>query len=296
MKISHREWIQLSSYLDGALNPKEMNLFEKRIQQNPGLQSALKELQITKNVLKHAPQVTIPRNFTLTHAMVGIKPRVPAGRGYRLAAAALSFLFIGVVVLDFSSLIAGGSFAPSAPKEMLQDAVSESAADFMEEPSLMAAGEETEMNHVPASTEADLPHEEGAPSAAARGVEEAEIVGMAEEEQKSADEFYNEPSPNLAEADGDIPSGDQTLPPETITTADEEVLPTQALTTTIDESLPTLAQELQPTVQVYDSEETLLDMERKPVVSTMRILEILLGFSAVAFAVVGGIIKRRRNS
>ncbi|MCJ7734415.1 MAG: hypothetical protein MUP11_07690 [Anaerolineales bacterium] len=295
MKISQREWIQLSSYLDGALNPKEMNLFEKRIQQNPELQSALKELQITKNVLKHAPQITVPRNFTLTHAMLGIKSRAPAGRGYRLVAAALSFLFIGVVVLDFGSQIAVGSFAPSAPKEMMLEAVSESAADSMEEPSLMAAGEETEMNRAPASTEADLPHEEGAPAAAAEAVEEAEMVGMAEEEEKSTDEFFSEPSSNLAEADGDVTSEDQALPTETITTADEEVLPTQAITTTIDESLPTLAQVPQPNVQVYDSEETLLDMERKPVVSTLRILEILFGFGAVAFAVAGGV-KRRRNS
>ncbi|TFG47973.1 MAG: hypothetical protein E4H33_04990 [Anaerolineales bacterium] len=259
-----------------------MNLFEKRIQQNPELQSALKELQITKNVLKHAPQITVPRNFTLTHAIVGIKSRAPAGRGYRLAAAALSFLFIGVVLLDFGSLIAVGSFAPSAPKEMMLEAVSESAADSMEEPSLMAAREETEMNRAPASTEADLPYEEGAPAAAAETVGEAEMVGMAEEEEKSADEFFSEPSPNLAEADGDVSSKDQALPTETITTADEEVL-------------PTLAQVSQPTVQVYDSEETLLEMERKPVVSTLRILEILFGFGAVAFAVAGGI-KRWRNS
>ncbi|MCJ7714921.1 MAG: hypothetical protein MUO54_00165 [Anaerolineales bacterium] len=185
MKISDREWIQLSSYLDGELNPKEENLLEKRIQRNPELQSALKELQTAKRVLKLTPQISIPRNFTLTPAMLGIKNRPPAGRGYRLAAVALSCLFIGVVVLDFGSLLLlGGSFAPSAPKEMMFEAVSESAADSMEEPALIAAGEEAEADRAAVEVEADLTQEEGAPAVAAEAVEEAEAVGMAETEEK----------------------------------------------------------------------------------------------------------------
>ncbi|NQS91546.1 MAG: hypothetical protein HQ574_03990, partial [Chloroflexi bacterium] len=252
MKISNREWVQLSSYLDGELNPKEKNLLEKRILQNPQLQSALKELQTAKKVLKHTPQISVPRNFTLIPAMVGIKTRRPAGRGYRLAAVALSFLFIGVVVLDFGSLLLlGGSFAPTAPKEMILEAVSESAADSMEEPSLMAAGEEAEAERAAVEVETDLSQEEGAPAVAAEAVEEAEAVGMAEAEEKSADEVLSEPATNQADSDGEGFAEDQVLPTQTSTMADDGSLPTEAQKTTADEVLSTQTPAPQPTGQVY---------------------------------------------
>jgi len=41
MKISNRDWVQLSSYLDGEMNPREIKRIEDRLAKEPVLQHTL---------------------------------------------------------------------------------------------------------------------------------------------------------------------------------------------------------------------------------------------------------------
>lgn len=97
-RIFPDDWEILSAYLDGQLSDREMTQLRQRLDAQPELQRALDELQRTKMVLRSAPRRRVPRNFTLTPAMVPTpKP------WYRLAptlsfASALAFLLL---VLSF---------------------------------------------------------------------------------------------------------------------------------------------------------------------------------------------------
>ncbi len=102
-RISPKEWILLSSYLDDELNPRERARVESRLQADPVLQEALDSLQRTKAVLRRAPIRRAPRNFTLPASMAQTRPSltlrlVPALR-LSSAVAALAAVFFMVSTL-----------------------------------------------------------------------------------------------------------------------------------------------------------------------------------------------------
>lgn len=55
----------LSAYLDNQLSARDRSQLEIRLAAEPALRAALDELQLTVAVLKAAPQIAVPRNFTL---------------------------------------------------------------------------------------------------------------------------------------------------------------------------------------------------------------------------------------
>jgi len=135
-QIKSRDWEVLSAYLDGQLTTREYARLETRLKSDPELQSALKELRQTRNILRSLPKLRIPRNFTLTPEMLRFKrdtTRIfPVLRfASVLAMILLAFVFIG----DFMLL--------SAPSTVLDMEVSndvytppqlvEKAAEIQEE-------------------------------------------------------------------------------------------------------------------------------------------------------------------
>ncbi len=105
-RISPKEWILLSSYLDDELNPREKARVETRLQAETELRDALESLRRTKEVLRRAPARRAPRNFTLPASMAQTHPGltlrlVPALR-LSSAVAALAAVFFMV-----SSLMGG---------------------------------------------------------------------------------------------------------------------------------------------------------------------------------------------
>jgi hypothetical protein len=105
-QLSHRDYEQISAYLDGGLKPKERARVEARLQSNDALQAALQEIRKTRSLLRSLPRMRSPRNFTLTPAMVG-KPVTRLGlypRSYytlRLSAVLSSVLLVCVLIGDF---------------------------------------------------------------------------------------------------------------------------------------------------------------------------------------------------
>ncbi|MEN4012879.1 MAG: hypothetical protein ROW48_12655 [Bellilinea sp.] len=98
-QLTSQEWILLSSYLDGELNPQEKMRVEALLQNNPHIQAAYESLAKTKAVLRSAPRRKAPRNFTLSPAVAQQPQRifqwVPALRfSSAIAALAAVFMFV----------------------------------------------------------------------------------------------------------------------------------------------------------------------------------------------------------
>lgn len=184
MNISKRDWVQLSAYVDGELNQREKVKLENRIEENPVFQAALEDLKQAKDVLAHTPRVPVPRNFTLRRSQVESQQRrvIPA-QGYRLAAAVLSFLFIGVVVVDIgSAALRGGMLASQSPRS--EEVMLESEVDEMEEPAMLMAEDALEGEMAP---DAEMETMAEAPENY-QGVEEGEVGVLEEPQAKSAEE------------------------------------------------------------------------------------------------------------
>ena len=72
-RIKSQDWETLSAYLDGQLTPRELTHLETRLSSDPELRTALEELRQTRGVLRSLPKLRVPRNFTLSPEMVGIR-------------------------------------------------------------------------------------------------------------------------------------------------------------------------------------------------------------------------------
>jgi hypothetical protein len=301
MKISNRDWGQLSAFLDGELSRRDKIQLEKRMKVNPVLQAALEELKITKQLLSKTPRILVPRNFILTPALVGIKTRHPVYRRYSLAAALMSFVFIGVLILDFGGIFLGGTFAPAlAPKsqEVMFDAAAESAVDEMEEPALLAAEADNAR-----TAEEEVAEEVSAPAEVA----DAEVEVM-EEAALSA----SEPEEGLAE-EGLTPAVDgeavEEAPPgvgtdsigEAKTTTGEDAAGGETLAEQHDDQVPANRAVPAPTAEglplttqavTYADEPSRWEIQREPI-STLRILEIIFGLGIIGFGAAAWVLKRR---
>ncbi len=103
-QLSTNDWQLLSEYLDGQLSPRDRAALEKRMASQAELRAGLDELRQTRTILRSVSRQRVPRNFTLTPAMVQqTRPRpwlrlVPA-LNFASAAAALAMVVVMVVGL-----------------------------------------------------------------------------------------------------------------------------------------------------------------------------------------------------
>ncbi|GAB4579074.1 MAG: hypothetical protein Fur0022_18120 [Anaerolineales bacterium] len=96
--ISPQEQEMLSAYLDNALTPRERQRLETQLQARPELRAALEELRQTRQLLRAAPALRAPRNFTLTPEMAGLRTRPPrVYPAFQWAFALAMVLFVAVL-------------------------------------------------------------------------------------------------------------------------------------------------------------------------------------------------------
>ena len=116
---SFRDIEQLSAYLDDQLSPAEKARLEARLQQDETLLSLLRDLRQARNALRHTANRPVPRNFTLTPRMAGIRPptpRIVPLLSWASAVAALLFIFtLGSNLLGQLSLGAAAPMLAAAP-------------------------------------------------------------------------------------------------------------------------------------------------------------------------------------
>ena len=108
-QIAPRDWEILSAYLDNQLNDKERNRLEMQLQGNLELRQALEEMRRTRTILRHAPRLRAPRNFTLTPNMAGRRQDSRA-----LPGAYPVLQLASVLATVFFFVVSAGSLAISA--------------------------------------------------------------------------------------------------------------------------------------------------------------------------------------
>jgi hypothetical protein len=107
----------LSAYLDGQLSPSDSVKLESRLASDPQLQASMDDLRTARGLLRQLPQRRVPRNFTLTPKMAGLKapvPRVVPSLRFATVLAALLFM-ITIAVNGFAPLAASHLAAAPAP-------------------------------------------------------------------------------------------------------------------------------------------------------------------------------------
>lgn len=103
----------LSAYLDGQLNPSEQDRLEALLQTHPEIQQQLIALDQTRRLLRQAPRLKVPRNFTVSEAML------PQKRGFNLwiplmsASSALAAIALVITYLF--------NFSPASAPAQLMD-------------------------------------------------------------------------------------------------------------------------------------------------------------------------------
>jgi hypothetical protein len=258
MRITEKEWVLLSAFLDGELQGKEKLQLKRRLEQNSDLKQALKALSQTKSVLSQTPRLKLPRNFTLSEQPLPARKSKQPFFSYRLAAAVFSILLVGVLIFDSTSLLGSKNVelvsAPAYQEEVLEEAP-KIALDN-------AAGSEQE------ETEKALPQE--APAAEMEEAPEAEM-GEAPEAEMLAEGIPETEMPVDSEEEAaalDVEEGaveDRSVFSEALPTPTEapfDPLPTES-------SVP---------------EQTTLSDQPGFYLPPIRILEILLGLGVIGFS------------
>lgn len=134
--ITPQEQETLSAYLDNALNPRERQRLETHLQTRPELRAALEDLRQTQQLLRAAPVLRVPRNFTLTPEMAGLRTRPPrAYPAFQWAFALAMVLFVAVLggEVFFSSPAAMPASDVALAPAIESFAVEEAPLETMEE-------------------------------------------------------------------------------------------------------------------------------------------------------------------
>lgn len=118
-----RDMERLSAYLDGMLDARDARKLEERLKTDADLRKQLAELRMTVQALRTLPDVRLPRSFTLTPEMVGMRRQ---GNPYLVMRAAAAFAVLALVitvgfdVLTRFSLGGAAQHAESVAMEMAE--------------------------------------------------------------------------------------------------------------------------------------------------------------------------------
>lgn len=284
MQITDRVWAQLSAYLDGELSGRELRQVRKKIQTDPLFQAALDQLKITKQILQSTPRIQAPRNFTLKPEMIGVGSKKPSFPGYRLAAAAMSFLLVGVLLLDFGGIFYKGAISAVSSPELFEvqlESIPEAAVDAVQEPTLLNAVGEVAEDQAMAEYEEDSLSVE-APAIETESVEEeaAEVKTTEEVAESLVEGTVGEEQVEKAQDTGTTTGADRSQGGDDFQST-EQVLPSQT-------------PETPPVVIGYYPEEEIHEPERSAGISILRILEITFGLGVVGFSAAAWA-KRRKS-
>ena len=305
-RLSHltpRDLEALSAYADGTLAPAERLAVEKRLEQDPALRQALKEIRTTSALLRALPQVRPPRNFTLTPEMAGIRPgwlRTPL---LQLATAVAMVAFVVTVGVDvFGGSGQGVAFRAAAPAQDLAmeapaavgaDALEAGAGAAVAETAVMA--EKTVMEETTEAAAAPMDVFAATPTAA------VQAEGYANREAPTVGGAAVPPAPSGAATAAPMPEAAPTASGECEVCGPDLVLPTAApqdmvaVTASPEETLVTrdsAAQVIEPPAEA-PAEEPAPEERMRGGLPTLRWLEIGLGAIALFLGAITVWARRR---
>ena len=130
--LSPQDYELLSAYIDGELSDAEQQALQGRLSNDPLLQRELDSLQATVNLIHLIPEMTAPRDFTLTLDMVAPKnvvqlhPRRAPRNAYLSLVASVTLMLFGALFM-FSE-ISQESMTASFDRASVQQSVPASEA------------------------------------------------------------------------------------------------------------------------------------------------------------------------
>ena len=132
-QLTRQDWDALSAYLDNALNNRERQRLETQLQSRSEMRVALNELRQTRQLLRQTPALRVPRNFTLTPEMAGLRsPRSRAYPTFQFAFALASFFFVlviaGELVFGSPAALPDTNLAMAPQAEVIEESAPEEPA------------------------------------------------------------------------------------------------------------------------------------------------------------------------
>ncbi len=120
-QLSTRDLELLSAYIDGELSARGIARLLPRLDREPGLKQALDEMKAVVQQLGSLPEAPLPRSFTLTPDVVGIRSRPRAYPVFQFATALAAIAFVALVGLD----TVVGQFSLASRGAVMSDMVQE---------------------------------------------------------------------------------------------------------------------------------------------------------------------------
>jgi hypothetical protein len=120
-QLSTRDLELLSAYIDGELSARGLARLLPRLEREPGLKQALEEMNAVVQQLGALPEAPLPRSFTLTPEVAGIRSRPRAYPVFQFATALAAIAFVALVGLD----TVVGQFSLASRGAVMSDAVEE---------------------------------------------------------------------------------------------------------------------------------------------------------------------------
>ena len=111
----------LSAYLDDELSARDLTRLLPRLEREPGLKQALEEMKAVVQQLGSLPEALLPRSFTLTPEIAGIRSRPRAYPVFQFATALSAIVFVTLVGLDTFT----GQLSMTSRGAVMSDAVEE---------------------------------------------------------------------------------------------------------------------------------------------------------------------------
>ena len=294
-KIRRRDLEQISAYLDGELSENDARRVEARIQTDVTLRRVLRELQTTRKMIADLPEIRLPRNFTLTPEIAGVRQRInlyPVFRFATVIATAAFAVLVGADALTSRGFVATQE-VPEAARMVLESEVDaedlagvavEEAEVFeapMEDAVIGAAADET----VEAAPEFFAP--EGSPDQRQAVItpDETGFPGFGTDAggESLAEQTKVEPTHVV---EGTLVAGDEIDATDDIPNLQEP--PEAAAPPTIAEDEPTAIIEVVPAPILIEPE------EQEPETNLLRIAEVGIGALALISAILTWILRRVR--
>ena len=308
----------LSAYIDGELSAGEQLRLEAQLETDPALQAELEALRRTVALVRDLPPAPLPRNFILPQtAAPRLKP-VKSARPRRAWAAPLltaatsivSLLFVAVLAGDllFSGVGGLASMPREAPPAALEAAPH--SEDFAAEEAAVEVAEETVVEEAEIEKAAPVPSEPPMPAQALPGAEQraaeapegieatVPVEDASPIERPAAPPVLEDTEPTVPAAGGGPVGEPVDLAPLASPAGETEALPTPTAPAQENAAVatPTPA-EAGKRAPLVTGEEQPAEAEREwaiPEEGTSRrttpppwrVLEIVLGLSAVGLALV----------
>ena len=173
-KLTPKDWQLLSAYLDGEIKTSQKERVKARLRCDKQYQVAYQRLQRMRMILRSLPVRDVPRNFTLTSAMVkGEKFLIPPfAHVLRFSSAVSAFALIVLLFFDLIPYLGKGPIS-AVPQEKAMSVYDEKTG-------------ETEVPALPSNQTDLLPEEllEGS----------GPILGIAPKKERGKIAYYQEPT------------------------------------------------------------------------------------------------------